>query len=96
LGFDAGQLMGQAARLWLFPPEIVQALQSCADPLAAPKFSPLSAVIHLAAMLSEMEVADDAILHGLPQELVVRLGIDIEWIAQYLPDPATFTDTSML
>jgi hypothetical protein len=43
-----------------------------------------------------MELADDTILSGLPKDVVSRLGIDIEWVAQYLPDPATFTDTSMI
>jgi HD-like signal output (HDOD) protein len=96
VGFDEGQLMAEAAKRWYFPAEIVAALQHCARPLAAPRFVPLAAVIHLAAVLAELERADDTILTCLPPDLVARLGIDIEWIAQYLPDPATFTDTSML
>ncbi len=96
VGFDEGQVMAEVAKQWNFPAEIVQALHDCASPLAAAKFAPLSAVLHLAAILSEAERGDDAILQTLPPELVARLGIDIEWIAQYLPDPASFTDTSML
>jgi HD-like signal output (HDOD) protein len=96
VGFDEGQVMAEAARRWYFPQGIVKALQDCANPLAAASFSPLAGILQLAASLSEMEAADDAMLMGLPPELVARLGIDIEWIAQYLPDPATFTDTSML
>ena len=88
--------MAEVARRWYFPAEIVQALQDCAEPLAAPKFAPLSGVLHLAAILCEAKPGDDAMLQALPPELVARLGIDIEWIAQYLPDPASFTDTSML
>ncbi len=96
VGFDEGQVMAEVARRWHFPVEIVQALQDCSDPLAAVPFAPLAAVLHLAATLSEAGRGDDAILQAMPPELVVRLGIDIEWIAQYLPDPASFTDTSML
>jgi HD-like signal output (HDOD) protein len=95
-GFDEGQLMAEAARLWYFPQDIVNALQHCSSPLDAPRFAPLAAVIHLAAILSETERADDSVLQCLPPDLVARLGIDIAWIAQYLPDPASFTDTSML
>jgi HD-like signal output (HDOD) protein len=94
--FDDGQLMAQAATLWYFPQDIVNALQHCSNPLGAPKFAPLAAVLHLAAILSQREPADDRILQCLPADVVSRLGIDIEWMAQYLPDPDTFTDTSML
>ena len=95
-GFDEGQVMAEAARRWYFPAAIVQALKDCSKPLAAAPFSPLAVVLHLAALLSEAGRGDDAILQAMPPELVARLGIDIEWIAQYLPDPASFTDTSML
>jgi HD-like signal output (HDOD) protein len=96
IGFDEGQVMAEAARRWYFPVEIVQALQDCSNPLAAAKFSPLAAVVYLAAILSEAGQGDAAILQALPPEVVARLGIDIEWIAQYLPDPSSFTNTSML
>jgi HD-like signal output (HDOD) protein len=96
VGFDDGQLMAEAAKLWYFPQNIVNALHDCSSPLSAAKFAPLAAVIHLAAILSEREPADDSILECLPADLVSKLGIDTGWIAQYLPDPASFTDTSML
>ena len=95
-GFDEGQVMAEADRRWYFPAEIVQALRDCAQPLEVTPFSPLAVVLHLAATLSEAGQGDDAILQAMPPELVARLGIDIEWIAQYLPDPASFTDRSML
>jgi HD-like signal output (HDOD) protein len=96
IGFDEGQVMAEAAKRWYFPQSIVKALQDCSHPLGADSFVPLAAILQLAAHLAEMDTGDDAMLTGLPQALVAKLGIDIEWIAQYLPDPATFTDTSML
>lgn len=96
LGFDDGQLMAEAARRWYFPQDIVTALHDCSSPLGAAKFAPLAAVLHLAAILSQREPADDRILQSLPADVVSRLGIDIAWMAQYLPDPDSFTDTSML
>ena len=95
-GFDEGQVMGEVARRWYFPAEIALALTDCAKPLEATPFSPLAAVLHLAATLSEAVRGGDAILQAMPPDLVTRLGIDLEWIAQYLPDPASFTDRSML
>lgn len=96
LGVDDAQVMGEIARHWNFPKEIVLALQSASDPMKADKFSKLGGVVHLASILSEMDVVDHQALENLPCDLMARLGVNAQWLAQYLPDPATFMDTSVL
>lgn len=95
-GIDEGQVMAAAATQWYFPPSIVQALQHCANPLEADTFYAPAAVVHLAAMLADLDAVDEASLASLPAEVVTRLGIEVAWLAQHIPDPRTFTDTSIL
>ena len=95
-GFDEGQVMSAVATQWYFPQTIAHALLHCSDPLNADCLSSLAAVLHLAALLADLDSVDDVSLSSLPAAVVSRLGINVEWLAQYIPDPATFTDTSML
>jgi len=96
LGVDDAQVVSEAAKCWNFPKEIVTALKNCSNPLESAKFSKLGGVVHLAAILSECDVVDNQTLEGLPKELLSRIGADAQWLAEYLPDPATFVDTSVL
>jgi HD-like signal output (HDOD) protein len=92
---DEGQVMAGIANNWNFPTQIGQALATCTQ--AAPaKFSQLGAVLHLASILSDHTQVDEALLQQLPMDVVHQLGLDVQWIAKYLPDAASFTDTSIL
>lgn len=96
VGFDEGQVMAAVATQWYFPPSIAHALQHSADPLNPDCLSTQAAVLHLAAMLADLDGLDDASLARLPAAVLSRLGLDVAWLAQHQPDPASFTDTSML
>lgn len=92
IGFDEGEVMAEVTRLWFFPDAMVEALQKCARPTSSMAFSPLAAVMHLAALLADMESVDADSLQALPPELVSALGIDIGWMAQHIPERASFTE----
>jgi HD-like signal output (HDOD) protein len=96
LGVDDGQVMGAITALWEFPQEIVRALQCASNPMEAAAFSRLGGVVHLASILSEMDSVNHESLVNLPPDLMARLGVDAQWLSQYIPDPATFLDTSAL
>ena len=96
LGFDEGEVMSEYAKFWKFPKEIVTALKTATRRTGKGKFCKLGGVVHLATILSELDVVDDASLSLLPPEIVAQLGIDVQWLGQFLPDPQSFTDTSDL
>ena len=52
-GFDEGVVTAEIARRWDFPEDLVDALSSACDPLAASHFSRLAAAVHLAALLAD-------------------------------------------
>ena len=98
LGFTEAHVAAELARRWNFPESIVQGLRTAADPLEAEPFSRIGAIVHLAALLAELELDehkshDDAIA-ALPEAVVQLLRLDPEWLREHMPDVATFTDTS--
>jgi HD-like signal output (HDOD) protein len=92
IGFDEGEVMAEVTRLWFFPDAMVEALQKCANPLSSLVFSPLAGVVHLAALLADQETVDADSLETLPAELLLALGLQTEWMAQHIPDRASFTE----
>lgn len=98
LGFTEAHVASELARRWNFPDSIVQALRTAADPSAAEPFNRLGAIIHVAALLAELELdehktPDDAIA-ALPADLVRVLQLDPAWLVDHMPDVQTFIDTS--
>ncbi len=92
-GFHEGDVMGEVARLWFFPEAMVSALCQCAQPMSFMAFSPLGAVVHLAALLADMEVVDAASLQTLPPDVLAELGMELDWVAQHIPARASFTES---
>ena len=93
IGFDEGEVMAEVARLWCFPDSMAQALQQCARPLHCSVFSHLGAVVHLAMLLADMDSVDEQSLQTLPQDVVFKLGLALDWMAQHIPERASFTQT---
>ena len=99
LGFTEAHVAAELASRWKFPESIVAALKSAADPLAAEPFNRLGAIVHLAALLAELELdehktPEDAIA-ALPAELVGTLQLDPAWLREHMPDVQTFIDTGI-
>jgi HD-like signal output (HDOD) protein len=90
IGFDEGDVVSEVAKLWFFPESMVEALRRCAKPLDAAAFSPLAAVLHLALILSDFEMVNEETLQSLPSDVTSRLGIQIEWLAQHIPEKEKF------
>jgi HD-like signal output (HDOD) protein len=86
IGFDEGDVVAEVARLWFFPNAMVEALHKCAKPLDFMAFSPLAAVVHLAMLVGDFETVDEEALNTLPAEVTRKLGIQIDWLAQHIPD----------
>jgi HD-like signal output (HDOD) protein len=92
IGFDEGAVMAEATRLWFFPDSMVEALQKCARPMSGLVFSPLAGVVHLAALLADLEAVDADSLTSLPADLLSALDLRADWMAQHIPERASFTE----
>lgn len=90
VGQDEGQVAASLSRKWHFPPSFAAALECCADPMARPESTRLAPVLHLATLLAELDSTDQELLADLPDDVVQRIGLDLQWIAQYMPDRQTF------
>lgn len=95
-GFDEGQIMAEIAHRWDFPDTIVEALNASAAPLSTVNFSPLGAIVHLAAFLSDQTAYTTEVLQTLPDGVVQQLHLDIPTLQTQLPNPASFSDISMM
>lgn len=95
-GFDEGQIMAEVANRWDFPDTVVQALNASAHPLSEDVFSPLGAVIHLAALLTDHEQYPADLTQVFPAEVVQRLGINLKQLQGQQPDPEIFADVSLM
>lgn len=92
LGFTEGQVSAELGRRWDFPPEIVQALDAAADPLQAPVFSRLAAVVHLAGLMSESTAVGARLLNSLPAGVLQDLQVDLTGREHSLPDVQRLMD----
>jgi len=96
LGLSEGQITAELARRWNFPKEIVLALDSSSDPLSAHPFSRLAAVVHLAGLLAESPGDDPELLDSLPQDVVVTLQMNVEFMRSRVPRQDSFVDVTAL
>jgi HD-like signal output (HDOD) protein len=90
IGFDEGDVVSEVAKLWFFPDVMTEALHKCAKPLEFMAFSPLAAVLHLALILGDFESINEETLKTLPADVTSRLGIELEWLAQHIPEHVIF------
>lgn len=90
VGFTEGQITAELARHWNFPPQMVQALQRAADPMAEDGFSRLGAIVHLAGLLTETPQASPDSVSSLPLEVLNALDLDLELMRQTFPDRLHF------
>jgi len=88
--------MAEIARRWDFPDSIVEALSASAAPLSTATFSPLGAIVHLAALLSDQIAYTEKVLQTLPPEVVQKLQLNLPKLQAQLPDPESFSDISMM
>ena len=95
-GCTHAEVSAELAVRWRFPADIVDALYTASDPLAAEPFSPMGGVVRLASVLADagsdgLEPVEQAHLHQ-PQ-LVARLGLDADTLHQLLPSWQLLTAT---
>lgn len=86
-GCTHSDVTAELARRWQFPDNLVTALDTAAEPLAAQPFSPLGAVLHLAEVLADALDLDQPPLEVLERsqpELVARLRLKTHWLADKL------------
>lgn len=96
LGFSEAQLSAELARRWNFPAEIVSALETSSDPLAAHPFNRLGGIVHLACLLAETTDAGPQTIDSLPEEVMTHLQLDREWMQSRFPAADSFFDISTL
>ena len=94
LGFDEGQVTAVLARRWNFPEAIVEALQSAGNPMVAKPFDGLGAAVHLAALLADSPHAPQAAVDELPQDVILALALDRQWMVANFPGKESFLDVS--
>ena len=96
LGFSAAHVSAELARRWRFPDRLVRALNTACEPLATEPFCTLGGVLHLASQLADAPANQPPPIEALPAAILVRLGLQSDWLCQHLPGPETFFDISAL
>ena len=95
-GFDEGQIAAEIARRWDFPETVANALAHATQP-ALSKEPCMSAVVHLAALITDMAAENPKpLLQNLPQPMLKRLALEAEKLQIQMPDAESFSDISML
>ena len=80
-GFDYAQIGGRLAEQWSFPPELAAAIRHGPEPLKAPEFSTLTAVVRVASDLVagiEMDRSQLQAAAGVDTELLTRLQLTVD------------------
>lgn len=96
VGFDEGQITAEIAKRWDFPEGVVQALRASGTPMEVPEFSKLGAVVHLAGLLGDTQGVNAQTLAQLPAPVVQALNLDLDKLAESIPDADAISDTSSL
>jgi len=90
LGLAEGQITAELCRRWNFPNRIVVAVECSSDPMAALPFCKLAGVVHLASLLADTPNDDPGILDTLPPEVIMALGLSMDWMRARLPSHGSF------
>ena len=79
LGFNFPEAGAELASRWKFPEAIVAGIRYQLDPLGAPEFSRLAALINIAAFIVHENETNNgaAIVANFPNELATKLGINL-------------------
>lgn len=91
LGFSEGQITAELCHRWNFPKAIVEALEWSSDPMAAPRFSQLAGIVHLASRLADTPSDDPEIIDTLPDDVMQALQSDRAWMKKKFPAHSTFS-----
>jgi HD-like signal output (HDOD) protein len=94
IGFSEGQITAELARRWNFPVAIIKALDQSLDPLAQTVFSKLAGVVHLAGTLADIPDAKADSVDILPADVLVKLGLDTQWMKTKFPAADGFVNVS--
>lgn len=93
-GCTHAEVSAELAVRWRFPAEMVDAMFTAADPLAAQPFSPMGGLLRCASLLADAGCDGLAPLEQLQlrqPQLVARLGLDLAALTPSLPAWATLT-----
>lgn len=94
IGFSEGEITAELARRWNFPMQICQALERAYDPLVDQAFSRLGAVLHLAGILADVPNATAESVDYLPQDVIAKLSLKVQWLKDTLPGRGSFIRVS--
>jgi len=90
-GFHYGQVSAELARIWNFPPILIDALRHIPAPLAAAEFSAPAALVHLGGWRARSTVFDwndETAAAAYPSAIGARLGLAPDWTTALAPDGA--------
>jgi hypothetical protein len=73
---------------------ITKALDQSLDPLAQTVFSKLAGVVHLAGTLADIPDAKADAVDVLPTDVLVKLGLDAQWMRAKFPAADSFVNVS--
>lgn len=95
IGFEAvhfgvahPEVTAELARHWQFPAQLVEAFRATSAPLDTRPFSRLAAALRLASVVADCREKGQSVTEGLlatQGDLVVHLGLDLDWLEQHLP-----------
>jgi len=94
LSFTEAHVTAELARRWDFPDTIVRALDCVSEPLRTNPVNQMGAVVHLAGWMADMPFLEPIVVDALPDDVLDALGLQREWLRNYLPDSHTFFDVS--
>ena len=87
-GCSHPEVTAELAQHWKFPAVLVEAFRAANQPMAARPFSRLAAALRLASVVAECRESGRPVSEGLlavQGDLVVHLGLDLDWLEQHLP-----------
>lgn len=89
IGVNHCEIGAELARRWNFPEAIQFAIHHYDDPLQSSPFSVLAGLVYIAVFLVDAQLNKDslqALSDRFPQELAVRLGLDMGKVLETLPN----------
>lgn len=93
-GVTHAEVSAELAVRWRFPPEVVDAIYTAADPLAARPYSPMGALVRAASVMADAasDGADPLLSLQQTQPLLLqRLGLHPDAVTQALPNWSRLT-----